>query len=70
MKEYKIEIGNSSTGQIGAVSYVPAKNKREALALFKKRVGYDNNDIRRSEDTIHVYFNPDKITLDNVSVVT
>lgn len=68
MKEYKIEIGNSTDGQIGAVSYIPAKSKRDALATFRKRVGYDNNDLRTSEGTIHVYFNPKKITLKDVSL--
>jgi len=39
MKDYKLEIGNSTRGKIGLVSYCKAKNKRDALAVFNEQIG-------------------------------
>lgn len=75
MREYKIDLGNSSTGPIGAVAYVNARSKSDALEIFKRSTRHDNNDIGATDpetDTdlkIHVYFNHKKITLQDVEVV-
>ncbi len=69
MRTYLIDIGNSGTGQIGCCAYVKAKNKRTALRRFRDRVGYHENKLPAGDEaieTINVYFNPEKITLDNV----
>ena len=70
MREYKIDLGNSSTGQIGAVAYIKARSKAEALALFKEAATFDNKPLPMGAHvTCNVYFNPDKITLKDVEVV-
>lgn len=69
MPEYKIDIGNSNTGQIGAVAYLHAKSKRHALARFRRAAGYDNNDITIFDGKIHIYFNPSKVALKDVERV-
>jgi hypothetical protein len=70
MRTYLIDIGNSGTGQIGCCAYVKAKTKQSALRRFRDQVGYHENKLPAAGDeaieTINVYFNPAKITLDNI----
>lgn len=70
MREYKIDLGNSSTGPIGAVAYIKARSKAEALALFNEAATFHEKPLQLSSLVkCNVYFNPKAITLKDVSVV-
>jgi len=70
-KTWKIDAGNSSTGQIGFCAYgIKADTKEAALDKIKKLFPdqledtYDMDD--REPITICTYFNTNALTLDNI----
>jgi hypothetical protein len=70
MPEYKIDVGNSSTGPVGFVAYVKAKNRREALQRLyentKHLVPYRVEQFGGVE--VLVYLNADAVKLCDVRV--
>lgn len=66
MKEYKIDIGNSNEGQIGACIYIKARSKRDAINKAEE-LFCDSFEDRHSG--LNVYFNWTAVTTKNVERV-
>lgn len=65
MPEYRISVGNSTTGPIGFVARLTAKNPEAALAILQDHMP-EYVQIMMEPIHLNVYFNPDGVTIDDV----
>jgi hypothetical protein len=67
-REYKIDVGNSSTGPVGFVAYITAPNKRAALRQFKENMPDQIRATDWSGGEVNVYLNANAVTLKDVQL--
>jgi hypothetical protein len=63
MKDYRIDLGNSSKGEIGAVIRVTAPNKKVARKMLLDQLGRYHYQLHLKIDDldVSVYFGPDSL---------
>lgn len=68
-RDYKLEIGNSSTGAIGLVAYTAATSKREAARNFREKLLGDGDciELRRGLYYANVYLGESAFSLKNIT---
>lgn len=76
MNKYHFDCGNSTDGPVGFSGVVEAASKEDALKQLKEHLPTEgvgihgevrNEDGDRIFEYLNVYFNPDKITLGDIS---
>jgi hypothetical protein len=65
LADYKLDIGDSTKGQIGLCAYVEADSREEAYEEFKDIFG-ETIEIEGGRYYQNVYLNWEKITVDDV----
>lgn len=72
LRSYHFSLGDSSNGPVGFCARVNAASKKEAVAYLREVIGIEVEVFRHmleSGEYVAVYFNPDKITEDDIDEV-
>ena len=73
MKSYHFSVGNSTDGPIGMCARILAPSKKDAVRVFQDALGeymsVPPNEGDASIEYIHVYFNEEAITAEDIDEV-
>jgi hypothetical protein len=70
IRDYKLEIGNSNSGEIGLVAYTAARNIRQAAINFRENLGGTDDghtiEIKTGIYYANVYLGEDAFNVRNI----